>query len=128
MKLQSSERVTYNNLIISWQNCIFIECKRDFFFWWTFYSSLFFFQATVEIESTQQEEKKEVVEFKEEAEEIEKSVQQDEAKENVEEESQAQIVKNVLEKLGLASDEIKPEDKIDTLCVIFKQTLTENVK
>merc|ERR1712020_60246 len=77
---------------------------------------------------TQQEEKKEVVEFKEEAEEIEKSVQQDEAKENVEEESQAQIVKNVLEKLGLASDEIKPEDKIDTLCVIFKQTLTENVQ
>jgi len=85
-------------------------------------------ETTVEIESTQQEEKKEVVEFKEEAEEIEKSVQQDEAKENVEEESQAQIVKNVLEKLGLASDEIKPEDKIDTLCVIFKQTLTENVK
>ena len=102
--------------------------QKGFFFGWTFYSSLFFFQATVEIESTQQEEKKEVVEFKEEAEEIEKSVQQDEAKENVEEESQAQIVKNVLEKLGLASDEIKPEDKIDTLCVIFKQTLTENVK
>jgi len=43
-------------------------------------------------------------------------------------ESPEDIVKNILEKLGLASSDIKPDDKIDTLCVIFKQTLTENVQ
>ena len=43
-------------------------------------------------------------------------------------ESSEDIVKNILEKLGLASSDIKSEDKIDTLCVIFKQTLTENVQ
>merc|ERR1711953_993901 len=43
-------------------------------------------------------------------------------------ESTEDIVKNILEKLGLASSDIKPDDKIDTLCVIFKQTLTENVQ
>merc|ERR1711953_1169184 len=43
-------------------------------------------------------------------------------------ESPEDIVKNILEKLGLASSDIKPDDKIDTLCVIFKQTLTENLQ
>merc|ERR1711953_1602872 len=43
-------------------------------------------------------------------------------------ESPEDIVKNILEKLGLASSDIKPDDKIDTLCVIFKQTFTENVQ
>merc|ERR1712018_509835 len=43
-------------------------------------------------------------------------------------ESPEDIVKNILEKLGLASSDSKPDDKIDTLCVIFKQTLTENVQ
>lgn len=43
-------------------------------------------------------------------------------------ESQADIIQNVLEKLGLSSSDIKPEEKVETLCVILNETLKENVK
>lgn len=40
----------------------------------------------------------------------------------------AEVIAEILEKMGLASSELSAQEKLDAMCLMFKQTLSENVK
>ncbi len=43
-------------------------------------------------------------------------------------ETESEVISDVLDKLGLSSGEFSLQEKLDAVCLIFKQTVAENVK
>jgi len=39
-----------------------------------------------------------------------------------------EVVTEVMEKMGLAAADMSTQDKLEALCLMFKETVTENVK
>ena len=42
--------------------------------------------------------------------------------------SEAEIIAEVLEKMGMNSEELSVQEKLDALCLIFKKTIAENAQ
>ena len=42
--------------------------------------------------------------------------------------SEAEIIAEVLEKMGMNSDELSVQEKLDALCLIFKKNIAENAQ
>lgn len=42
--------------------------------------------------------------------------------------SEAEVIAEVLEKMGMSSDDLSVQEKLDALCLIFKKTIAENAK
>ncbi len=42
--------------------------------------------------------------------------------------SEAEVIAEVLEKMGMNSDKLSLQEKLDALCLIFKKTIEENAK
>ena len=42
--------------------------------------------------------------------------------------TQTEIIAEVLDKMGLGSEDMSMQEKLDALCLIFKHTITENAQ
>ena len=42
--------------------------------------------------------------------------------------TQTEIIAEVLDKMGLGSEDMALQEKLDALCLIFKHTITENAQ
>ena len=42
--------------------------------------------------------------------------------------TQSEIIAEVLDKMGLGSEDMSLQEKLDALCLIFKHTITENAQ